>query len=76
MKKSTKTILIVVLCVLVIAGIIGGYVGYNLTYHPSKWLAEGDDAVEESAGEVSPQRPRRRGMGIPPEAAGTLDGEP
>lgn len=47
MKKSNKTVLIVVLCVLVIAGIIGGYVGYNLTYHPSKWLVEGDEAVEE-----------------------------
>ena len=49
MKKSVKAVLCIVLCILVIGGIIGGYVGYNLTYHPSKWLAEGDDAVEEIA---------------------------
>ena len=43
MKKAAK-ILIPILVVLLIGGIIGGYVAYNLTYHPSKWLAEGDDA--------------------------------
>ena len=44
MKKSTK-ILIPILVVLLIGGLIGGYVAYNKTYHPSKWLAEGDNAV-------------------------------
>ena len=44
MKKAAKS-LIPVLAVLLIGGLIGGYVWYNLTYHPSKWLAEGDDAV-------------------------------
>ena len=47
MKKATKIILAVVCAVLVIGGAIGGYVGYQLTYHPSKWLAEGDDALPE-----------------------------
>ena len=46
MKKHLK-ILIPVLCVLLIAGVIGGYVLYQLTYHPSKWLAEGDDSVAD-----------------------------
>ena len=45
MKKTAK-IWIPILVVVLIGGIVGGYVGYNLTYHPSKWLAEGDDAIE------------------------------
>ncbi len=48
MKSKLAKILIPILCVLVIAGIIGGYVGYQLTYHPSKWLAEGDDVINET----------------------------
>lgn len=47
MKKSKKIIIAVVCCLLVILGIIGGWLGWNLTYHPSKWLVEGDDAVAE-----------------------------
>ena len=47
MKKRLLKILIPICCVLLIGGIVGGYVWYNLTYHPSKWLAEGDDAVPE-----------------------------
>jgi len=47
MKKHLK-ILIPVLCVLVIGGIIGGYILYQFTYHPSKWLADGDDAVADT----------------------------
>ena len=47
MKKSVKIIIAVIACVLVIGGVIGGYVGYELTYHPSKWLVEGDDALED-----------------------------
>ena len=47
MKKSTKIIICAVCAVLFICGVIGGYVGYQLTYHPSKWLAEGDDALPE-----------------------------
>ena len=47
MKKSAKIIIAVICCLLVVGGCIGGWVGYNLTYHPSKWLAEGDDAVGE-----------------------------
>ena len=47
MKSKLAKILIPVACVLVIAGIVGGYVGYQLTYHPSKWLVDGDDAVAE-----------------------------
>ena len=47
MKKSVKIILAVVICALVIGCIVGGYVGYQHTYHPSKWLVEGDDAVPE-----------------------------
>ena len=43
-KKRLAKILIPILVVLLIGGTIGGYVWYNLTYHPSKWLAEGDDA--------------------------------
>lgn len=46
MKKATK-ILICVLCILLVGGFIGGYVAYNLTYHPSKWLADGDDAMAD-----------------------------
>ncbi len=46
MKKLYK-ILIPICCVLVVVGIIGGYVAYQLTYHPSKWLVEGDDAVPD-----------------------------
>ena len=45
MKKAAK-ILIPVLCVLLIGAAFGGYVWYNKTYHPSKWLAEGDDAMQ------------------------------
>lgn len=47
MKKAMK-ILLPILCVLIIAGCIGGYVAWQLTYHPSKWLAPGDDAVAET----------------------------
>lgn len=46
MKKKLK-ILIPILCVLVIGGVIGGYVLYQFTYHPSKWLVPGDDAVAD-----------------------------
>ena len=46
MKKIRK-ILIPVLVVLLIGGAFGGYVLHELTYHPSKWLVEGDDAVPE-----------------------------
>lgn len=49
MKKTTKIILCVLAAVLFVGGVIGGYVGYQLTYHPSKWLAEGDDALPEMA---------------------------
>ena len=48
MKKAAK-ILIPVLIVLVIGGLIGGYVWYNMTYHPSKWLADGDNAFSAPA---------------------------
>ncbi len=47
MKKAIK-ILIPVACFLVIVGIIGGYVLYQFTYHPSKWLVPGDDAVADA----------------------------
>ena len=47
MKKQIKILICVLAAVLVIGGVIGGYVGWNLTYHPSKWLAEGDDALAE-----------------------------
>ena len=53
MKKSIKIILAALCVVLFIGGTIGGYVGYQLTYHPSKWLAEGDDAFEEMPFEES-----------------------
>ena len=46
MKKSAK-IIIAVVCVCLVVGVIGGYVAYNLTYHPSKWLVDGDDAIED-----------------------------
>ena len=46
-KKRLAKILIPILIVLRIGGTVGGYVWYNLTYHPSKWLAEGDDAVAD-----------------------------
>ena len=49
MKNSVKILLVVLACVLVIGGVIGGYFIYNNTYHPSKWLVEGDDAAEEIA---------------------------
>ena len=49
MKKSVKILLIVLACVLVIGGAIGGYFIYNNTYHPSKWLVEGDDAAVDIA---------------------------
>lgn len=47
MKKHLK-ILIPVCCVLLLAGVIGGWLAYELTYHPSKWLAPGDDAVPDT----------------------------
>ena len=49
MKKSVKILLVVLACVLVIGGTVGGYIGYTHTYHPSKWLVEGDDAAEDIA---------------------------
>ncbi|MBR5427988.1 MAG: alkaline phosphatase family protein [Clostridia bacterium] len=57
MKKSVKIILCVLAAVLVIGGAVGGYVGYQHAYHPSKWMAEGDDALpkmefEEALGQL------------------------
>ena len=56
MKKSTKIILAVICCVAVIGGSIGGWVGYNLTYHESKWLVESDASVEELSFEESVEK--------------------
>ena len=58
MKKTTKTVLCVLAAVLVIAAAVGGYVGYQLTYHPSKWIVPGDEDVpdlpfEEALAEVT-----------------------
>ena len=58
MKKTTKIVISVLCAVLVIGAAIGGYVGYQLTYHPSKWLAEGDDQpadvpYEEALGQLT-----------------------
>ncbi|MBQ7639279.1 MAG: alkaline phosphatase family protein [Clostridia bacterium] len=47
MKKTTKIIICCLAFVLAAAAVVGGYVGWNLTYHPSKWLAEGDDSIED-----------------------------
>lgn len=47
MKKSVKIIIAAAACILVIGGIVGGYIGYQLTYHPSEWLMEGDDALPD-----------------------------
>ena len=47
MKKSIKITLAIVLCIVIIGASVGGWVGYNLTYHPSKWLVESDSSVEE-----------------------------
>ena len=57
MKKATKIFLIVLAAVLVIGGAVGGYVARQLTYHPSKWMAEGDDTpadvpFEEALGQL------------------------
>ena len=49
MKKKTKIILCVLAAVLVIGAAVGGYFGWNLTYHPSKWLAESDAAYDNMA---------------------------
>ena len=58
MRKKTMKILLPALCVLLVAGVIGGYVAWQLTYHPSRWLADGDDALpemdfEEELGELT-----------------------
>ena len=53
MKKSTKTVLCVLAAVLVIGGVVGGYVGWQLTYHPSKWMAESDGTFTEMPFEAS-----------------------
>jgi hypothetical protein len=47
MKKTTKTVICVIAAVLVIGAAVGGYFGYQLTYHPSKWLAESDADFQE-----------------------------
>ena len=47
MKKATKIVICVVAAVLVIGAAVGGYFGYQLTYHPSKWLAESDADFQE-----------------------------
>lgn len=49
MKKSVKIVLCVLAAVLAIGGAVGGYVGHQHAYHPSKWMAEGDDALPEMA---------------------------
>ena len=58
MKKATKIVICVISAVLVIGAAVGGYVGYQLTYHPSKWLAESDadfaeKPFEETLGELT-----------------------